>query len=74
MNTVETDAEAERELLQARKDALKPARDKTANDRASIDPDSNLQSVGYIVYENDEPYDIMIMKIDVTQSAHGCNM
>ncbi|CAO3639521.1 unnamed protein product [Cunninghamella echinulata] len=74
LSTVELDAEAERELLQARKDALKPADDKKTKNVIPIDPDSNLQSIGFVVYDNGEAYDIMIMKIDVTQSAHGCNM
>ncbi|KAI8089183.1 poly polymerase catalytic domain-containing protein [Halteromyces radiatus] len=73
LHTVEKDAEAERDLLQAQKDELKSQTD-TPDDLVPVDPLSGLDQVGKIVYENDEPLDIMIMKVDVNQNSYGCNM
>ncbi|KAL0085941.1 ankyrin repeat-containing domain protein [Phycomyces blakesleeanus] len=71
---IEKDADAERKLLQAKLDASKE--DKMEEDKkpAEVDPLSNLKNVGFVVYENDEPLDIMIMKVEIFSNNYSRNM
>ncbi|KAI9309588.1 ankyrin repeat-containing domain protein [Cunninghamella echinulata] len=76
LNTVEEDAEAERQLLQAAFEAKKKKKPvpTTEKNKIVIDPYSKLQKVGTIVFDNGEPYDIMIMKVEVYSNSYSSNM
>ncbi|KAI9010901.1 ankyrin repeat-containing domain protein [Phycomyces nitens] len=73
--TIEQDADAERAILQARVNALKE--DVVMEDKKPIevDPHSNLGNIGYVVCDDDdEPYDIMVMKIEIFSNNYSRNM
>lgn len=68
MSQIDEDAQTEREILQKEQDAKKK-KDSTNDDvdtKAKVDPYSKLQKVGHIEYdEDDKPYDIMLLKIEI---------
>lgn len=76
LSVVEEDAEMERQLLQAAYESKKKKKSTPTTDKNKvvIDPYSNLQKVGSIVFENGEPYDIMIMKVEVYSNNYSANM
>jgi hypothetical protein len=77
LSTVEMDAEAERvvlqELAESRK-KKKPIQPTTDDNKAVVDPYSKLEKIGTIVFDQGEPYDIMIMKVEVGSCLYSSNM
>lgn len=77
LRTVETDAEAERAVLQELAELRKkkkPMQPTTDDNKAAIDPYSKLEKIGTMVFDQGEPYDIMIMKVEVGSCLYSSNM
>ncbi|CAO3595612.1 unnamed protein product [Absidia cylindrospora] len=76
LETVEKDAESERVLLQALVDSQKTISDQptTEENKVEIDPYSQLERVGTMVFDQGEPFDIMILKVEVQSYLHSSNM
>lgn len=77
LETVEKDAESERVLLQALVEAKKkmdPKQPTTEENKVVIDSYSKLEKVGTIVFDQGEPFDIMILKVEVASWLHSSNM
>ncbi|KAI8333682.1 ankyrin repeat-containing domain protein [Chlamydoabsidia padenii] len=77
LETVEKDAETERVALQKLLESRKKkttAQPTTEDNKAVIDPYSKLEKIGTMVFDQGEPYDIMIMKVEVASYLHSSNM
>jgi hypothetical protein len=72
---VEKDASEARQLLleQAEAERIRKGEDVT-EEKAKVDPLSQLEDVGEVVVHNGEPLDIIIHKTDVLSSQWGVNM
>ena len=73
MQAIEEDAEAERAILEAETKAQEEANketkgneDKEKKTTGVVDPISRMEKIGVVLLdENNEPYDILVQKIDV---------
>ncbi|KAG2217935.1 hypothetical protein INT45_004062 [Circinella minor] len=86
MQAIEEDAEAERAILEAEAKAEEEAtkenienedkdKDKEKKTVGVVDPASKMQKIGQVLFdENNDPYDILVQKVDVNAYFYGCNM
>jgi hypothetical protein len=71
---VEEDASKAREILLKRAEEERIKKGENPEKKVEIDPNSELQDVGSIVYDNGEPLDIILHRTDVIASQWGLNM
>ena len=82
MQAIEEDAEAERAILEAEAKAQEEANKETKGNEDKekktvgvVDPVSKMEKIGQVLLdENNDPYDILVQKVDIGAYYYGCNM
>jgi hypothetical protein len=72
---VEQDADKARKILLEKAEAERISKgEMELDEKAKVDPISELEDVGEVVVHNGEPLDILLHRTDVMASHWGCNM